>query len=795
MKTLYTYIILFILFLSNVYCQKDNKPSSLTKNPQTETSVNNPARKKVGLVLSGGGAKGLAHIGILLALEEYGIPVDYIAGTSMGAIIGGLYASGYSPSEIKEIFFSEELNEWLSGQIQNKYKMSVRLPDANPSLLNINFDIDKNFRAELPMSLINPIQMDFAFMDFFHSADEVCKVDFNRLMIPFFCIASDVGNKRQVIMRTGNLARSIRASMTFPFFFSPITIDNNLLCDGGIYNNFPAHEMEEFFTPDVIIGIKVAGNFDEPNEEDPVLYIENMVTTDSRYEIPCENSLLLEPDMSFVSIMDFSAKEECIKAGYDYCITNIPKIKNLVQDTVSIEQRNALRNNFNKMKKLSAVKNITVSGVSHSMEQLIERLLTMNIKKDSFFLEDIKSNYLTIASLHNIKSIEPNMYYDNFIKGYTLNLNIKTKNPITAKIGGILSTDPISNLFIGLEHTSFYKYHSYTTQVNGYFGRYYASAQLDLRLDFPNKYFPFYTKLQGNINRWNYFRNRSGLFEYSANNYMIQREANLQIQAGIATSRTNKLVIKAGIGQISDKYFDKNLIMSSDTNDVTNFNNVAVGFTGEHNSLDDITYPTKGQFLKFNFQFISGNEDFIAGNHNGQQSDNTRYHSWVQFILETKFFKQVSDLYSFGILTKSFYSTQDLFYTQRASLLNAGVFSPTTETFTRFYPEYRANQFLSVSFENILMTGSSFLGSTYLRGGLHGFIPVKSILSTENNVPYYSEFFHKMYAICQLSFIISTPMGNLALSASYTQRDNGNNPFNISLSFGSIIFNNKNIDK
>ena len=155
--------------------------------------------QKVGLVLSGGGAKGLTHIGIIRALEENNIPIDYITGTSMGAIIGSLYAMGYSPDDMEELLKSEDFKRWYSGQIEEKYVYHFKKNVPTPEFFNIRFsfkDSLKNFKPQfLPTSVVNPIQMNLVFVDLYARATASCKGDFDKLFVPFRCIASDVYNK------------------------------------------------------------------------------------------------------------------------------------------------------------------------------------------------------------------------------------------------------------------------------------------------------------------------------------------------------------------------------------------------------------------------------------------------------------------------------------------------------------------------------------------------------------------------------------------------------------------------
>ena len=142
--------------------------------------------QKVALVLSGGGAKGLAHIGVIKALEENNVPIDFIAGTSMGAIVGGMYAAGMSPQEMIDHFNSEAFDTWLTGEIEDEYQFFYKREADDAEWVNVKFDVDSVFSAQLvPTNIISPYQMDFAFLQFFAQPSAACGYDFNNLMVPF----------------------------------------------------------------------------------------------------------------------------------------------------------------------------------------------------------------------------------------------------------------------------------------------------------------------------------------------------------------------------------------------------------------------------------------------------------------------------------------------------------------------------------------------------------------------------------------------------------------------------------
>lgn len=215
------------------------------------------AGQRVGVVMSGGGAKGLYHIGVLEALEACGVPIDYVAGTSMGSIIAAMYAAGYSPSEMREIVSSGVVREWVSGRIDpNKYLDYYRQIGSNPSFLSLRIDVAEvsGKRIQVPTNLISSTQIDLALTELFAPATAACDGDFDRLMVPFLCVASDMNHRGAVVIRRGELSEAIRSSMSIPLVFKPVKKDSMLLYDGGIYDNFPWKPLDETFRPDLIVG-------------------------------------------------------------------------------------------------------------------------------------------------------------------------------------------------------------------------------------------------------------------------------------------------------------------------------------------------------------------------------------------------------------------------------------------------------------------------------------------------------------------------------------------------------------
>jgi NTE family protein len=263
--------------------------------------------QSVGLVLSGGGAKGISHIGVIKALEDNEIPIDYIAGTSMGAIIAALYSIGVTPDEMLAMFRSPEFNSWYKGEFEKGYATYIYRREPTAEMVGVSLTREKKNRLgiKLPTSLISPFPMDLAVKQLFASSAAAAEYDFNKLMVPFRCVAADIVNKKPYVLRKGDLSSAVRASMTYPFLFKPIIVDSTLLFDGGLYNNFPWDVMVNDFNPGFIIGSKCSGNAAEPDTEDILSQLENMLRVETDYTIPQEKGVLIDIKLPGVSINGF----------------------------------------------------------------------------------------------------------------------------------------------------------------------------------------------------------------------------------------------------------------------------------------------------------------------------------------------------------------------------------------------------------------------------------------------------------------------------------------------------------
>jgi NTE family protein len=197
--------------------------------------------------MSGGGAKGIAHIGVIKALEENNIPIDYIVGTSMGAIIGGLYASGLSPAEIEQLVLSDDFLRWVNGLPEKGVNYHYSKDEDGPYFLNLNLSLDSTLTFQFNSSLANDVSLNFQLANGMAQATAISKGDFDSLFVPLRVVASEVFTQTQEIISKGQLSDALRASQTVPFFYNPIRVNGKYLFDGGVYNNFPVDVLQKSF--------------------------------------------------------------------------------------------------------------------------------------------------------------------------------------------------------------------------------------------------------------------------------------------------------------------------------------------------------------------------------------------------------------------------------------------------------------------------------------------------------------------------------------------------------------------
>lgn len=273
-----------------------------------------PMRPKLGLALSGGGAKGLAHIGVIRAMEEAGLKPDYITGVSMGSIVGGMYAMGYSPDSIASMFRAFDWGAAMSDRIPENKIIFLEKRHFHNSLIAL--PITRN-SIKIPSGLISGQLIESGLNHYFWPAATV--TDFSRLPIPFLCLATDVITSKRVIFRHGYLPDAIRASIAIPSVFTPVKTDTAVLVDGGVVRNYAATELRQMGA-DIVIGSYVSfRGYSEKDLESAygILKQIGFLTSLADYEEQKrQTDIMIEPELPGVSTLSFNHPDSTIEKGY-----------------------------------------------------------------------------------------------------------------------------------------------------------------------------------------------------------------------------------------------------------------------------------------------------------------------------------------------------------------------------------------------------------------------------------------------------------------------------------------------
>lgn len=744
--------------------------------------------QSVGLVLSGGGAKGLAHIGVIKALEENGIPIDYIAGTSMGAIVGGLYAIGYSPAEMDSLFRTEDFKNWSRGVINENfiYYFKRGLQNSGQFSIKISFK-DSVPKPKLPTNIIPTHQMDLAFLKIFAGASAGCDYNFNKLFVPFRCVASDVYHNKQFICSSGDLGSSIRASMTFPFYYKPITIDSVLLFDGGIYNNFPWDVMERDFHPDVIIGSQVSHNSQRPDEDNLLAQVENMIMGKTNYKLPKDKGLVIETSFSDVGLLDFDKIDEIEKAGYDRTMQFIDSIKSRVHrrsDSLALkEKRAAFQARFPKL----TFSKVDLTGLKDNQREYFYRSFRKK-KSKTFDMNDLEREYFKLLSDNSVVSIYPLAHYDSVANAYDLNLKVVTDNYLDLSFGGNISSSSMNQGFLGAEYRYFRK-NATSVYMNVAYGRLYSSLLLGIKRDFPLK-IPVYYDFDFCLNRFDYYNSSiDPFFEDVKPSYLIQKESYGSFSVGLAVGTSFLLKFSSHGGIERSQYYQTSNFLKSDIPDLTDFAYVNLGSSFGMNSLNYKQYADRGIFRQISFNFIRGLETYTAGTTSPPTSvNNSTNHYWYQLRFLNESYHKIYRSFRMGVVIDGVYSNKSFFDNYTSSLISSTGFSPNPHSKTLFLSKYHANSYIAGGIIPILKLSNKL----QLRFEGYVFQPYRSILRNDVDYSaYYSAKWPKYIYMGAAGVVYQTTFGPASLYLNYYDKESKN--IYITFNFGFILFNSRGI--
>ena len=623
--------------------------------------------------------------------------------------------------------------------------------------------------------------MNLVFVELFARATAACSGDFNRLFVPFRCIASDVYNKKPLIMRRGDLGDAVRASMSFPFVFKPIEIDSVLAYDGGIYNNFPTDIMREDFKPEVIIGSVVAANPGKPKENDLMSQLENMIMQKTDYTLPDSLGIIMTFKYDDVSLLDFDRLQELHDIGYNRTISLMDSIKSRIHRRVSAEnvrlRRLVYRSNLPQFR----FRDIYIEGANPQQQAYIKKEFH-DEDHEVFTYEDLKRGYFRLLSDNMISEIIPHAVYDSENDLYSLHLKVKMEDNFSVRMGGSVSTTSSNQIYLGLGYQDL-NYYSKEITLDGQIGKVYNNAQLMAKIDLPTR-IPTSYRLIASLSTFDYYKKDKLFSKNDKPSFNSKDERFVKLMVALPFLANKRAEISIGYGKLQDNYFQSSVInFDKDCSDRSTYNLLggAIGFYGS--TLNARQYATKGYFEKLVAQVFSGKEKFIPGNPTETSVMTKERQSWLQISYMKYAYHTMSPKFTLGWMAEMLYSSKNFSENYTATMLQAADFSPTPHSKLMYNEAFRANQFLAAGIKPIFVFNDMF----QFRSEFYGFVPIFPIKKNALNKAYYGKAFSRFEYIGEISVICQLPFG--AISAYVNHYSSPKKEWNVGLTLGWQLFN------
>jgi len=744
--------------------------------------------QKVGLVLSGGAAKGIAHVGVLKALEENEIPIDFITGTSMGGIVGGCYAAGMSPAQIEEIVLSKEFLQWINGQLEDGNNYYFTRDDVDASFLRLNLSLDSSFSILFNTSLASDLSLNFALAEKLAQPSAIARNNFDSLFVPLRVIASDIFTQTAVSLGSGALSDALRATQTVPFFYNPIRIDGKYLFDGGVYNNFPVDVMEQTFKPDVVIGSNVSSKIynEYPFGEDDKLIARSLLYMLLNKSDPSDISasgVYIQPNLTGYTSFDFAKARALIDSGYVQTLRQIEEIKNKVSTRITCEAVAEARNKFNNKSAPLLVDHIEFEGFNIRQQKYINRFFKSGKRPLTF--NEVKSGFYRLVSEDYFKNLYPGFSFNQANQNFNFMLSRRPQNNFPVDFGGSIATRGISHIYLGM---NYYHFNRTLTHANlsFYLGNFYKSAQAKARIDIPNRGI-YYLEPYATVNTWDFLQGRD-LFRRKTNPTALSRiDRKVGADFAIPFGKNYKLSLGGAYINNRDQYVNSPVLISTDTLDVLRLN----GFRGEinvsSNTLNRKQYASAGRNFVMSLNLFRLNEKLVPGNTSILSETQSQPRNWLRArVTLEQYFKK--GFYSSGYLFDGVISNQPVFSNYQGSIISAPGFNPMQDSRTLLLENFRAYNYIAGGWRNVFTLRKSL--DFRLEGYL--FKPFEALVPGQNQEVTLSRDLTKIYFAATAGWVLHSSVGPISLSVNYY--DDAQNELGVLLHVGYLLFNKASTD-
>lgn len=737
------------------------------------------SRPRVGLVLSGGGAKGIAHIGVIKALEENDIPIDCVAGTSAGAIVSSLYACGWSPEEILGLFKSKSFKYWSSGTVSrsNIYYENMREPTEAWADVGINMGKDRQgeniFSQIIPSHLISPIPMNLEFLELYVPYTAQCGQNFDNLFVPLRTVCSDVYHKHKIVCKSGSLGDAVRASMSFPLVFKPIELDGVLVYDGGIYDNFPVDVMHDDFNPDFMIGVSVSGPDGKPEPNNIYSQLEDMIIQNNDYALPEEWGVKIQVPVLNFGVFDWDAADEIYEIGYKTGLAMVDSIKMRCpyrEDNAIVDQkRKAFREKTPEIK----FDKVVVEGALPSQEIYIKQLFTEK-DKAPLSMEDVKESYYRAVTGGKLIDLLPQAKFENNDTDPLLILKATVKQPWTIGAGGWVSSSVQSQLFLTFGYHTL-ALNALDADLSAWVGQSYYAAMLSGRISLPSSN-PSTLRLLGVISRQKFYENELMFYQNGIPSFVNEAQQFARLEYSMALGKPAKGYGRLSYGHILDHYFPET---NTDAvqRDRTDYYSTVLEAGYEANTLGNDLYPMSGRFLNANVMADYSRSKTKVPDNGMEETVNHTDNFAVSAKAVWKQFFPVHDQIIIGGMAEGLVTFSRLYQNYVATLVHSAAFAPTPSTKNYFNKAFRSDNYLACGVIPIWNPVQKF----QLRGDFYFYTPIRHLVPAGDRGCRYNGWFRKAEFIGEVAAVYNFKFASLSLYCNYLTYPARNWNFGINL--------------
>lgn len=749
--------------------------------------------QKVAVVMSGGAAKGIAHIGVLKALEEHGIPIDYIAGTSMGGIIAGCYAAGMSPQEIEDIILSDEFLRWVNGLPERGYNYHYHDGEVDPYFIRLNLSLDSARSLQFNTSIANDVSLNFALAEKMAQASAISKGNFDSLFVPLRVVAADVFAQKSVALSSGVLSDALRATQTVPFFYNPIRVDGKYLFDGGLYNNFPIDVAQKDFQPDVIIGSNVGTKVYEeyPYENDDKLINSSMlfllIDKADPKEIP-ESGVYIQPDIRDYTGFDFDEGRALIDSGYSQTIRQIAEIKAKVNRHCSPESLQIKREAFKAKAKPFVFGGLKLNVFNSKQQRFIRRVFKMAEDKTyDLPLGEIKRSYFKMASESYFSNAYPNILYNEKTNKFDFQLTRRPQKNFQVDFGGVIATRDVSNIFLGLNY--YYFNNALTHAYLGFqTGSFYKSVSLKTRIDLPF-YRPLYIQPEASFNSWDYLEGEDVL-QQTSSTVLKRFDRRVAVHIGWPMGNHLKSVISfSGINNF-DRYINTGDFISTDQFDELRLRGFKTGIQFSVNDLNRKQYASAGKSIGFGIHYFEITEIHNPGNTSVETGELRSSHTWFRARASVEQYFIRKGWYHVGYQLEAVLSNQPFFRNYMATIANAPAYFPMQDSRTLLLRNFRSFNYTAGGIRNVFVLKQNRLDA---RIEVYGFKPIEQLIQGADQKATTAQDLKKVFFAGTAGLVFHSPIGPVSLSANYYEAER--NELAVLLHVGFLLFNNHALER